>query len=253
MGDVRPWHEEDSFWETVGPVLFTERRWEDAPREVDAMVTLLGLSPGPSVLDLCCGVGRHSLEFARRGFQVTGVDRTATYLYEARRRAAEEDLQVEFLQEDMRTFVRPESFDAVINYFTSFGYFESEENDRRVLANAHRSLTASGVLLMEMMGKEILARVFSERGWREEDGMLILEDRKLTPDWSTIHNRWIILEGEDRREVTLTIRLYSAAELSTLLKEAGFGKVDVYGDFSGAPYDMEAKRLVVVAHKGEQP
>jgi SAM-dependent methyltransferase len=205
------------------------------------------------VLDLCCGVGRHSLEFARSGFQVTGVDRTATYLHEARRRAAEADLRVEFVQEDMRTFVRPESFDAVINYFTSFGYFESEEDDRRVLANVYRSLRARGVLLMEMMGKEILARIFSERGWREEDGMLILEDRKLTPDWSTIHNRWIILEDGDRREVTLTTRLYSAAELSRLLKEAGFAVVDVYGDLSGVPYDMEAKRLVVVAHKGEQP
>jgi SAM-dependent methyltransferase len=253
MGDVRPWHEEDAFWETAGPVLFTARRWEDAPSEVGAMVTLLGLSPGARVLDLCCGVGRHCLEFSRRGFQVTGVDRTATYLHEARRRAEEEGLQVEFIQEDMRTFVRPESFDAVINYFTSFGYFESEEDDRRVLANAYRSLRARGVLLIDMMGKEILARVFTERGWREEDGMLILEDRKLTPDWSTIRNRWIILERGARREVTLTTRLYSAAELSRLLKGVGFGKVDVYGDLSGAPYDMEAKRLVVVACKGVQP
>jgi hypothetical protein len=106
---------------------------------------------------------------------------------------------------------------------------------------------------MEMMGKEILARVFSERGWREEDRMLILEERKLASDWSTIHNRWIILQDGGRREVTLTVRLYAAAELARLLKEAGFGKVDVYGDLSGAPYDMEAKRLVVVAHKGEQP
>jgi SAM-dependent methyltransferase len=252
MGDVRPWHEEDTFWESVGPVLFTGRRWEDAPREVGAMVTLLGLSPGARLLDLCCGVGRHSLEFARRGFQVTGVDRTATYLHEARRRAAEEDLQVEFLQEDMRTFVRPGAFDAAINYFTSFGYFESDDDDRRVLASAHRSLRASGVLLMEMMGKEIIARVFSERGWREEDGMLILEETKLAPDWSSVDNRWIIIEDGERREVTLTVRQYSAAELSRLLKEAGFAVVDVYGDLSGAPYDMGAKRLVVVAHKGEQ-
>ena len=81
------------------------------------------------------------------------MDRTATYLDEARKRGAEEDLQVEFLQEDMRTFVRPGAFDAVINYFTSFGYFESDEDERRVLANAHRSLRPSGVLLIEMMGK----------------------------------------------------------------------------------------------------
>jgi SAM-dependent methyltransferase len=252
MGDVRPWHEEDTFWETVGPVLFTARRWEGTPREVHAMVTLLGLSPGARVLDLCCGVGRHSLELARSGFQVTGVDRTATYLQEARRRAGEEGLQVEFIQEDMRTFVRPGGFDAAINYFTSFGYFESDDDDRRVLANAHRSLRASGVLLMDMMGKEILARVFTERGWHEEDGMLILEERKLASDWSSLDNRWVIIEDGERREVRLTVRQYSAAELCRLLKDAGFERVDVYGDLSGAPYDMGAKRLVVVAHKGER-
>jgi SAM-dependent methyltransferase len=217
------------------------------------MVTLLGLPSGASILDLCCGVGRHSLEFARRGFQVTGVDRTAAYLREACSRAAEEGLEVEFVQEDMRTFVRPGAFDAVINYFTSFGYFSTEEQERQVLANACTSLRPGGLLLMDMMGKEILARVFTERGWHEEDGMLILEERKLAPDWSFLDNRWIIMRDGERREVTLTVKQYSAAELCRLLKEAGFERVDVYGSLRGAPYDMEAKRLVVVAHKGAQP
>jgi SAM-dependent methyltransferase len=246
----RPWHEREAFWETAGPVLFTAARWESAPREVEAMVALLGLSPGAKVLDLCCGVGRHSLELARRGFQVTGVDRTAAYLQEARARAREEGLEVEFVQEDMRSFVRPEAFDAVINYFTSFGYFESEDDDRRVVENAYRSLRPGGVLLMDMMGKEILARIFSERGWREEDGMLILEERQVASDWGTVYNRWIIIKDGERREVTLTTRQYSAAELSRLLKGCGFASVNVYGDLSGAPYDMKARRLVVVAGKG---
>jgi SAM-dependent methyltransferase len=247
----KPWHEDDSFWETVGPVLFTERRWENAPQEVEAMVSLLGLSKGAKVLDLCCGVGRHSLEFARRGFQVTGVDRTATYLEEARTRAADEGLVVEFFQDDMRNFVRPQAFEAAINYFTSFGYFESEAEERQVLSNVCRSLKSGGALLMEMMGKEILARIFRERDWREEDGMMILEDRKLAPEWSSVDNRWIIIKEGVRREVTLTVRQYSAAELSRLLVDCGFLSVDVYGDLTGAPYDQAATRLVVVAHKGD--
>jgi len=232
-------------------VLFTESRWANAPQEVEAMVSLLGLSKGARVLDLCCGVGRHSLEFARRGFEVTGVDRTATYLGEARTRAADEGLEVEFIQDDMRTFVRPQAFDAAINYFTSFGYFESEAEERQVLSNVYRSLKSGGVLLMEMMGKEILARIFRERDWREEDGMMILEDRKLAPDWSSLDNRWIIIKEGVRREVTLTVRQYSAAELSRSLVEGGFFRVDVYGDLTGAPYDQAATRLVVVAHKGD--
>lgn len=251
MGGAKAWHEEDSFWEIAGPLLFTERRWEYAPREVEAMVSLLGLSPGASVLDLCCGVGRHSLEFARRGFRVTGVDRTAAYLEEARTRATEEGLEIEFVQEDMRAFARAEAFDAVVNYFTSFGYFDSEDDERRVLANAYESLRFGGVLLMDMMGKEILARVFTERDWREEDGTIILEERTLAPDWSSLDNRWILLKDGDRREVTVTTRQYSAAELSRLLKDAGFDAVDVYGDLTGAPYDMAARRLIAVAHKSE--
>lgn len=252
MAGGRDWHEEDSFWETVAPVLFPARRWEYAPREVQAMVSLLALKPGARVLDLCCGVGRHSLELGRRGFQVTGVDRTASYLEEAQRRATEQGLEIEFVQADMRTFLRPGAFDAVLNYFTSFGYFSTEEEERQVLANACASLRPGGRLLMDMMGKEILARVFTERGWHEEDGKLILEERKLAPDWSSLDNRWIIIEDGERREVTMTVRQYSAAELSRLLKDAGFQRVDVYGSLSGAPYDMEARRLVVVAHKGEQ-
>ena len=247
----KPWHDDDSFWETAGPVLFTESRWANAPQEVEAMVSLLGLSKGARVLDLCCGVGRHSLEFAGRGFEVTGVDRTATYLGEARTRAADEGLEVEFIQDDMRTFVRPQAFDAAINYFTSFGYFESEAEERQVLSNVYRSLKSGGVLLMEMMSKEILARIFRERDWREEDGMMILEDRKLAPDWSSLDNRWIIIKEGVRREVTLTVRQYSAAELSRSLVEGGFFRVDVYGDLTGAPYDQAATRLVVVAHKGD--
>lgn len=249
----RDWHEEDAFWEAVAPVLFSSRRWESAPREVEAMVSLLALKPGARVLDLCCGVGRHSLEFARRGFQVTGVDRTASYLEEAQRRATEEGLEAEFVQADMRTFRRPGAFHAAINVFTSFGYFSAEEEERQVLANACASLRPGGLLLMDMMGKEILARVFTQRAWHDEDGILILEEGKLAPDWSTLDNRWIIIEDGERREVSLTVRQYSAAELCRLLKDAGFERVDVYGDLGGAPYDMEATRLVVVAHKGEQP
>jgi SAM-dependent methyltransferase len=184
---------------------------------------------------------------------VTGVDRTASYLEEAQKRAEEEGLEIEFVQEDMRRFRRPEAFDATINYFTSFGYFEGEEEERQVLENVYTSLRPGGVLLLDMMGKEILARVFSERDWREEAGMLILEERTLAPDWSSLDNRWILLKDGERREMTVTTRQYSATELSRLLKDAGFERVDVYGDLTGAPYDMAAKRLIAVAHKGEAP
>ncbi len=208
MLDVNPWYERDAFWEIIEPIMFPQRRWSDAPAEVDKVITLLGLQPGMTVLDLCCGVGRHALEFARRGYRVVGVDRTQAYLDRARRQAATEELEIDFIQEDMRTFCKPEAFDVIINIFTSFGYFEDPTQDRQVVMNIHRSLNTNGTFLMDLMGKEVLARIFEERRWHEQEGVLILEERRLSQGWSWIENRWIIIKNGKRTEFVVSNRLY---------------------------------------------
>jgi SAM-dependent methyltransferase len=243
------WYDQDGFWQDVEPVLFDQRRWSDAPAEVDKIVTLLGLQVGMTVLDLCCGVGRHSLEFARRGFHVTGLDRTRAYLEQAARQASAESLAIDWIHQDMRTWRRPETFDAVVNLFTSFGYFEDQEQDREVVRNVYHSLKAGGAFLIDVMGKEILARIFQERDWHEEDGTLVLQERKVSKAWSWMENRWILIQGGHRIEHKLSHRIYSAAELMTLLIDCGFARAEAYGDFTGNAYDLTASRLVVIARK----
>jgi len=246
---VTRWHDDDSFWVTFGPCMFTPRRWEVAPEEVDLVVERLGLEPGAHVLDLSCGPGRHSLELARRGYRVTGVDRTERFLAQARRRAEEEGLDIEFVRADMREFRRPEALDAVINLFTSFGYFEDRADDRRVIENLHASLRPGGKLLIEMMGKERLARIFRERDWHPIEGGFFLEERKLSQAWSWIETRWILVRNGEVTEFTIAHRLYSGWELVHLLEECGFVEVEAYGGLSGRPYDQDAERLAVVARK----
>jgi len=245
----KSWYEQDGFWEMVAPVFFTSERMLSTKEEVEQMLSLLKLQPGEKICDLCCGVGRHNLELARHGLNVTGVDRTAMYLEEAKKKANEEGLNIRFVQEDMRRFCEPDAFDAVINVFTSFGYFEDAADDKRVIENVYKSLKKGGIFLIDIMGKEVLARIFQEKRWREEDGLIVLEEAKISEDWSYIDSRWIIITDGMRDECRFTLRLYSAAELVELLKGCGFGKVDVYGDLSGSPYDHTAKRLVVLAHK----
>lgn len=233
----------------MAPFLFSERRWESASTEIDRTIALLGVEPEATILDLCCGPGRHSLELARRGYHVTGVDRTAAYLEQARQQAEKEGLAIRFVQGDMRRFCKPNTFDGAMMMYTSFGYFEDPAENRQVLANIYRSLKDQGTLIMEMMGKEVLARIFRERDWNEVDDAIILQQRKVSEDWSWMENRWIALRGQERYEVEVSHWIYSAAELSGMLKECGFSSVDVYGDLEGAPYDHTAKRLVAVAHK----
>jgi SAM-dependent methyltransferase len=174
--------------------MFHERRWEKAQEEVANITSLLKASPGASVLDLCCGPGRHSLQLARSGFSVTGVDRTRTYLQKARKQAETEGLKIEFIQDDMRSFCRPGGFDAAINLFTSFGYFEDVNDDRRVAANVYRSLKEKGVFLIDIMGKEVLARIFRERDWYELDNTMVLEERKVCANWSWMESRWLMIK-----------------------------------------------------------
>lgn len=248
---MKQWFEKNDFWERWASVLFPEERWEKAPEEVDNLISRLGISPGSTLLDLCCGPGRHALEFARRGFSVVGVDRTEIYLKKARNLAETEGLDLELVQEDMRAFCRPDSFDAAINLFTSFGFFEDSKDDELVAKNVHASLKDGGHFLMDTMGKEILARIFRERDWYDLDGAMMLEERRVAQNWSWIENRWILVKDGKADEFEFGFRLYSAAEISALLRSGGFEGIEIYGDLAGAPYDHEANRLVVVARKGK--
>lgn len=249
MNDKKPWHEDDEFWKAVEPVLFNAQAVERAPEEIDRIINLLELKPPLNILDLGCGVGRHALEFAKRGYEVVGVDRTRFYLDRARETASSEGLDIDLVQADMREFVREDAFDLVVNLWTSFSYFEDIEDDRKILENAYKFLKRGGVFTIQMMSKEVLARIFVERSWREVDGVLLLEEREVQKDWSWIKNRWIIIKDGERTDLDLSHRLYSATELKTMMSEVGFQNISVYGDYEGSDYDNDALRMVMVARK----
>ena len=244
------WFEDDVFWETIEGFLFSQFRSSDfTTREADQILALVGLPQGAAVLDLCCGPGRHVLEFARRGFRVTGVDRTQRYLEAARATALSEGLTVELVQADMRDFSRPPTFDLALNLFSSFGYFAEAADDLQVLRNLNASLAPGGTVLLEMLGKEVLAQGFETRTWHRyaERDEFLLEERTVHDGWGTIENHWIWIRGSDRKEFDWSIRLYSGAELRGLLFESGFSTVQLYGSLAGIPYDEDAERLVAIA------
>src|SRR5579871_2600441 len=120
------WFENEDFWRSFYGYMFSAERFAAAPDEVARILALTKCSGG-NMLDLCCGPGRHSVEFARSGFQVTGVDKSTFLLEKAREHASKAGVSIEWVQEDMRNFVRPESFDLACSMFTSFGYFTDPE------------------------------------------------------------------------------------------------------------------------------
>jgi SAM-dependent methyltransferase len=249
MNDQGSWHNQDAFWQLFEPVLFNQQRRLRAKAEVERVEKLLHIKEQVRILDLCCGNGRHSLELSQRGFEVIGVDRTTAYIEEARSEAEKRGLAVGFVVGDMREYCAPNSFDIVMNLFGSFGYFEDPDDDRQVVENMYASLRPGGRFLIETMGKEILARDFQEKDWDEADDLLILSEKKVSQNWGRIETRWIVIRGTERTEYRVSVRSYSAVELSSLLAACGFANVQVYGSLDGTEYDQAAQRLVVVGRK----
>ncbi|MCE5341616.1 MAG: class I SAM-dependent methyltransferase [Planctomycetaceae bacterium] len=243
------WYEDKNLWKNLETTLFNPRRIAAAKDEMKQVIKLSRMRKGARVLDLCCGVGRHSLELSRRGFKVVGVDLTEQYVNTAHKAARAEGLNVQFIRDDMRRFCQLDYFDAVINMYTAFGYFESPADDRRVISNIYYSLRKGGTLIMETMSKEILARIYQPRLWSEENGVICLQEHKVSQNWSWVENKWLLLKGRKRYEIRFGHRLYSAAELTTLLKDCGFSSVKIFGDWDCNDYDHNAKRLIAVAKK----
>jgi SAM-dependent methyltransferase len=236
-------------WEEIAPIMFDEARWAASSREIELALQLLAIDPPAAILDLACGPGRHLLELARRGYRVTGLDSTRAFLEIAQSLAAGEGLDVELVHDDMRQFRREDGFEAALSMATSFGYFHDPDDDLRVLVNLRDSLHPEAALLMELMGKEVVARTLKGRDWREEEGLLLLTEQSIRDEWTWVDNRLIFVasEGNARQEFVLSHRLYSAAELVSLLTQAGFSSVAIFGDLAGTPYDESAERLVAVA------
>lgn len=244
------WFENESFWRELYPHMFDENRFAQADEQVRKILKLTGVRRG-AVLDLCCGPGRHSVVLAKRGFQVTGVDRTRFLLNKARRHATSARARVEFIRSDVRDFVRPDTYKLALSLWTSFGYFDDKDEDRLVLRNIFASLKKGGVCLIDVFGKERMAKTVQPfYTSRHLDGTLLVEVHEILDDWTRIRNEWILIKGNRAKRFKFHQNVYSGKELKDLMLEAGFAEVKLFGDFDGHPYGLDAPRLVAVARKG---
>jgi len=244
------WFEREEDWVLKRSIIFSKKIVQFTFLEVDRLVKLLGgLDEHCRILDLCCGIGRHSIEFARKGFSVTGVDITRPYLDIAGKNASREGLSIQFVHSDMRDFCRPDSFDLIANLCTSFGYFEDIEDDIKVLKNVYSSLTEGGRFVIEILGKEVIAATFCKIQEMEYEGCKVIAHSRILNEWSMLECKRTIIKDGEEEEVIAYHRLYSATELKGHLTKIGFKNISVYGNFAGASYDNEAKSMIIVGQK----
>jgi cyclopropane fatty-acyl-phospholipid synthase-like methyltransferase len=225
--------------------------FERTTQEVEGILEILKLEKGASILDLCCGHGRHSLELAKRGFRMTGLDLSELHIQEACQTSETQGLDIKWLRRDMRDI--PEdlaaSFDAVINMFSAFGYLESQEEDIKVLKAVRRSLKPDGQFLMEIMNREFVIRHFQPKNWYyTSDGLLILEERRFDLQTGQNHVQVQIIEKDGKKAVQEhAMTLYSLSEIKALYTAAGLEIRAVFGAVDKRPYDFDCHRMVILA------
>ena len=236
---------DEEFWTEFRNLLFPEDKVDAAGEEVQKIIELAGLEKG-KILDIPCGVGRHSKELHQHGFEVVGVDKTSSYVKEARKNFSDD---MEFVNQDMKDFRRAGEFDAVINWWNSFGYFENKEDDLKMLENIFDSLKDGGILAMDVWGKEIAAKRDFGHNWSKSGELYNMEKTRVKDSWKKAETTWIKIEDGEKVEYTWEQRLYAASELEQALKHAGFSTVEFYGNLEGDDYDEDADRMIVVAEK----
>jgi SAM-dependent methyltransferase len=217
--------------------------------EVDALARLLPPPPA-RVLDVACGQGRHAIRLARRGYEMVGVDTSASFLATARASAAEFAADVDFVESDMRNLDFVHEFDAALSLCTAWGYFDDDTN-QQVLDRIARSLRSDGRLVIDLIHRDWLTRVSEPKAWVElGDGSFAVAERTFdcVTGINTVTHRWRTPSGE-LRERQHRLRIYCATELDRMLRQAGLVPVNWYGGFSLKPFGTDTRRMLVVANR----
>ncbi|MEU8385047.1 class I SAM-dependent methyltransferase [Streptosporangium sp. NPDC048865] len=238
------WFEDETLWTDFSEVLFSAERAGEAEARV-ASSPLLRVPAGAAVLDLGCGPGTYTIPLARRGAEVTGVDLSAALLDRAAVAASEAGVDVRLVRADMREFVEPDRFDLVISMYTSFGLFADHDENMRVLRNVWASLAPGGRIMIDLYGKEILAREGGEPKIIDVDGGTLVVRGTVLDEWTRFRDDFLLVRGDRAYRAFVVHNLYSAVELKAMLVEAGFADVECFGGFGAEPFDNHARRLIV--------
>lgn len=218
-------------------------------QELYFITKVLNLPAQASILDLYCGYGRHAIELAKLGFRVTGIDATADFLNIASQKAKKANVNLSFVQRDMRELDYLEEFNAVINMFAAFGYFSDEEN-AQVLERVAKALSPGGLFLIDLLNREWMVRNNLNRYWRHPNGEYVLSYKVELQQGVTTMKRQLINQVTGvKTQYEFVLRTYSLTEMNNILHRAGLKLKTTYGGFDGRPYGADAQRMIILAQK----
>ena len=240
---------------------WAQERASDEVAYLQDIFSKFGVSETGTILDLGCGIGRHAVLLAEKGFQITGVDLSSDYITHAKQLAIEQgvDSNVNFKVGDMRNIGTlltkyKQTFDVVLNLFTSMGYYD-EDTDRDMLSQLFELTASNGILVIEIVNRDFLIRHFQAKNIDHPNNQLVLlQERTLNLEDSRMENVWTYYEkqGQDLKFIAafnVDHTVYSLHELKQLVEASGWTYQTSYGSFDLKPLTTDTSRIVLVAKK----
>lgn len=226
-------------------VLYKKHDDQDAQKALDILLSALHLHAGARVLDLACGKGRHARYLAEKGYDVTGLDISMQSIQFA---SAFEHDRLAFYQHDMRLPFRINYFDAVVNFFTSFGYFDNDADHKKSLVNIAKELKPNGLLLLDYFNSDWVRAHIIPAETKEIDGIQFRMTKWV--DENHVFKKVEFETGGQSYAFQERVRLFTLDDFRNLLEASGLHIKEVYGGYQLENYDpVQSQRLIIIAHK----
>jgi SAM-dependent methyltransferase len=253
-GDSGP----DGWWEDLYDERVAEVFLDRGDAELGAALGFLSdrleLVPGCRVFDQCCGIGSLSVPLAKSGIHVVAVDQSESYIRRARRRSEAAGVACEFHQADAFDYVTDAPCDAAFNWWTSFGYADTDRRNALMLRRAHESLRPGGWFVLDFQNMARILRDFLpclvRRKVTGEGETLLLRESSLDLAGGFLRQQWTFLMPDGSRTLrNSAVRLYLPHTLAELLRDCGFQCPEFYGDLGGEPLTQDSPRCIVRARR----
>ena len=228
--------------------VYRHRNKEDAKKILELILGNVKLKSGSKILDAACGAGRHSIYLAQRGFDVTGFDLSKTLLKKAKADSENKSLKLNLFCADLRRVCLSKKFDLIINLFTSFGYFDNDEENFIFPKIAFEHLETCGFYVLDYMNKNFVVSNLIPESRRKIDNKDVIEKRRIENN-RVIKEIKIIKPGNEKR-FEESVRLYNIDEITGKFEKIGFSIDKIFGNYDGSDFNyVTSQRLIVFFKK----
>lgn len=228
--------------------VYKHRDEREARLLVESIISITNIKNKSKILDIACGAGRHSIEFAKKGFIVTAFDLSKNLLNNAKVNAQKADVNIDFIRADIRNFYIDVKFDLVLNLFTSFGYFESDEENFKVFKTAYDHLNENGFFVFDYFNKKYLEENLTPNSISRIEDEEIIQNRRI--EKGRVIKDIIIKKNGREEHFNESVKIYSLDEIKSRLKSTNFNIKNIFGSFDGTKFDENlSDRIIIIARK----